>query len=132
MLKLKFLVKILKLGPFCRYKTKLYEPRLGLCSNWLARLEPNSEINFWVQEGTFSFNYNEPMILIGPGTGVAPFRSLLLEKASKNENLSNCVLFFGCRYQEKDYHCRKDFEMLSQKYDLKLFCAFSRDQDNKV
>ena len=115
-----------------KYKTKLMEPRLGLCSNWLARLKVGVPVMYWIQKGTFKFDWNKPMILIGPGTGVAPFRSLLMEKAFTNGNLKDCLLFFGCRNREKDYHCQKDFETLARDYNLKVFCAFSRDQENKV
>lgn len=115
-----------------QYKTKLIEPRLGLCSNWVTTLKVEDQVIFWIQKGTFKFNYDKPMILIGPGTGVAPFRALLLEKATLSKDLSNCVLFFGCRYKQKDYHCKEDFEYLSKEYNLKMFCAFSRDQAHKV
>lgn len=114
------------------YKTKLLEHRLGLCSNWLASLDVGSKIIFWVQKGTFEFPFNVPKILIGPGTGIAPFRSLLLEEAAKKEDLSLCLLFFGCRHKDKDYHCKDDFIHMADKAGLKLFCAFSRDQQHKV
>ncbi|XP_076162157.1 NADPH-dependent diflavin oxidoreductase 1-like [Ptiloglossa arizonensis] len=115
-----------------KYKTKLLEPRYGLCSNWLATLTKGDKVLFSIQKGTFKFEYNKPMILIGPGTGVAPFRSLLLDKSSLHNDLKNCVLFFGCRNKEKDNHCKNDFEYLSQKMHLNLFCAFSRDQKHKI
>lgn len=115
-----------------KFKTRLMEPRFGLCSKWLASLKNNSKVIFWLQKGTFRFDNNKPMILIGPGTGVAPFRSLLLEKAKEGKDLKECVLFFGCRNKNKDYHCKEDFERLSKKNNLKVFCAFSRDQDHKM
>ncbi|XP_012283696.1 NADPH-dependent diflavin oxidoreductase 1 isoform X2 [Orussus abietinus] len=115
-----------------KYKTKLLEPRLGLCSNWLASLTPGERVIFWIQKGTFKFDYSKPMILIGPGTGVAPFRSLLLDKAVTNKNLNDCILFFGCRNEKRDYHCKEDFEFLMQNRNLRLFCAFSRDQADKI
>ncbi|CAK9811444.1 NADPH-dependent diflavin oxidoreductase 1 [Anthophora plagiata] len=115
-----------------KYKTKLLEPRYGLCSNWLANLTEGSKIIFWIQKGTFKFVYDRPMIFIGPGTGVAPFRSVLLDKSSLDDDLRDCALFFGCRNKEKDYHCKEDFEYLSQRKSLNLFCAFSRDQDYKI
>lgn len=115
-----------------KYKTKLIESRLGLCSNWLANLNIGDSVIYWIQKGTFKFDYEKPMILIGPGTGVAPFRSLLLEKAANHKNLKDCLLFFGCRNQEKDYHCRQDFVKMCKNNNLKMFCAFSRDQEAKV
>lgn len=115
-----------------KYKTKLVEPRFGLCSNWLASLRKHNELIFWIEKGTFKFAFDRPMILIGPGTGVAPFRSLLLERAALGKNLQNTALFFGCRNKEKDFHCQKDFEKLVNENRLNLFCAFSRDQDSKI
>ncbi|XP_043664298.1 NADPH-dependent diflavin oxidoreductase 1 isoform X2 [Vespula pensylvanica] len=114
------------------YKTKLFERRLGLCSNWLANLKVKSKIIFWIRKGTFIFPSNVPKILIGPGTGIAPFRSLLLEKAAMKQDLTTCLLFFGCRYKDKDYHCKEDFINLTSTTGLKLFCAFSRDQEHKI
>lgn len=115
-----------------KYKTKLLEPRYGLCSNWLASLKKEDKIIFWIQKGTFKFEYNKPMIFIGPGTGIAPFRSAILDKCALDDNLNDCVLFFGCRNKKKDYHCKDDFEYLSLKKGLNLFCAFSRDQEHKI
>ncbi|XP_031786787.1 NADPH-dependent diflavin oxidoreductase 1 isoform X8 [Nasonia vitripennis] len=115
-----------------RYKTKLVDTRYGLCSNWLATLKSNEKAVFWIQKGTFKFDYEKPMILVGPGTGIAPFRSLLLDKAAKDGDLSSCLVFFGCRNEKKDYHCEDDFRLLTAKYGLKLFCAFSRDQPDKI
>ncbi|XP_035717328.1 NADPH-dependent diflavin oxidoreductase 1-like [Vespa mandarinia] len=114
------------------YKTKLIERRLGLCSNWLANLKVKSKIIFWIRKGTFIFPSNVPKILIGPGTGIAPFRSLLLEKAATKQDLTTCLLFFGCRYKDKDYHFKEDFINLTSTTGLKLFCAFSRDQEHKI
>lgn len=115
-----------------KYKTKLLEPRYGLCSNWLASLKKEDKIIFWIQKGTFKFEYNKPMIFIGPGTGIAPFRSAILDKCALDDNLNDCVLFFGCRNKKKDYHCKDDFEYLSLQKGLNLFCAFSRDQEHKM
>lgn len=115
-----------------QYKTKLREPRFGICSNWLANLKPGDHAIFWIQKGTFKFEYQKPMILVGPGTGIAPFRALLLDKAAIDRELSSCIVFFGCRNKEKDFHCKEDFSVFIEKYSLNLFCAFSRDQPEKM
>ncbi|GAB1863148.1 NADPH-dependent diflavin oxidoreductase 1 [Camponotus japonicus] len=110
--------------------TKLLEKRFGLCSTWLNNLKINDKVTFRIQKGTFRFEDNKPIIMIGPETGVAPFRSFLLEEEEKKKNLKECVLFFGCRKKDKDYHCREDFERLAEKTNLKVFCAFY--QDHKI
>ena len=47
-----------------------------------------------------------PLICVGPGTGVAPFRSFLHERAAVKRAgaaVAPCTLFFGCRYRGKDF-----------------------------
>jgi len=123
-----------------RYKTKLFEPRLGVCSNWLASLDPQvdsdrSKALIWTRGGTMSFPATAtPMILIGPGTGVAPFRSLIHHRAATVKASSDCLLFlfFGCRHQSKDFYCATEWSDLEARGLLKLFPAFSRDQEEKI
>lgn len=71
--------------------------------------------------------------MVGPGTGVAPFRSYLCEEQVKNvRDATTLALFFGCRSKNHDYHCKEDFERLADNGKLTLFCAFSRDQEHKM
>ncbi|KAG8010965.1 NADPH-dependent diflavin oxidoreductase 1 [Nibea albiflora] len=72
------------------YKTKMYKPRRGLCSTWLASLDPAQgevHVPLWVKKGTMKFPKEEdtPVIMVGPGTGVAPFRSALQERAAQGK-----------------------------------------------
>lgn len=124
--KIEILVAVIK------YRTRLLEPRFGLCSKWLKNLKKDDDVIFRIQKGTFRFEDNKPIILIGPGTGVAPFRSFLLEKEKELKDLKECVLFFGCRYRFKDYYWEKEFARISRRTNLKVFCAFSRHQDYKM
>ncbi|KAJ0170759.1 hypothetical protein K1T71_013531 [Dendrolimus kikuchii] len=74
-----------------------------------------------------------PCIMIGPGTGLAPFRSLLQERMYKQTASRETLhLFFGCRYKEKDFHCKEELEKMTADGHLTLYCAFSRDQDDKI
>lgn len=116
------------------YKTILHKPRRGLCSNWLKSLQVGDEIKGWIREGTFKVpKPGVPLIMVGPGTGIAPFRSILMEREIMMEEHGETLLFFGCRSKMADYHFREDFErMVSNGYLKKLFCAFSRDQENKI
>lgn len=77
---------------------------------------------------------NTPIIMIGPGTGVAPFigflqhRELILKASNDQEPLGESWLFFGCRHKEKDYLYRKELECyLSTGVLSHLFLSFSRD-----
>uniref|UniRef100_A0A8C6TBA7 NADPH-dependent diflavin oxidoreductase 1 n=1 Tax=Neogobius melanostomus TaxID=47308 RepID=A0A8C6TBA7_9GOBI len=117
------------------YKTKLYKPRKGLCSNWLASLDPNKEdiyVPLWVKKGTLKFPRDEdtPVIMVGPGTGVAPFRSAIQERTA--DGITGNVLFFGCRSQSKDFFFRAEWEKKIKARQLTLLTAFSRDQEDKV
>lgn len=117
------------------YKTKLYKPRKGLCSNWLASLDPNKGdvyVPLWVKKGTLKFpkDKDTPVIMVGPGTGVAPFRSAIQERTAE-EKAAN-ILFFGCRSQSKDFYFRAEWENKINAGQLTLFTAFSRDQEDKV
>lgn len=89
--------------------------------------------------GSFSppSDLSKPQILVGPGTGVAPFRGFLqhrrhqLEEA--NGSVDNVYLYFGCRREDEDYLYRSDLETFKADGTLhRLRVAFSRAQENKV
>uniref|UniRef100_A0A8C3ALA1 NADPH-dependent diflavin oxidoreductase 1 n=1 Tax=Cyclopterus lumpus TaxID=8103 RepID=A0A8C3ALA1_CYCLU len=117
------------------YKTKMYKPRRGLCSSWLASMDPaQGEVYVpqWVKKGTLKFpkEKNTPVIMAGPGTGVAPFRSALQERMAEGKNAN--ILFFGCRSETKDFYFRSEWEDMIKTGHLTLITAFSRDQEEKV
>ncbi|XP_050436997.1 NADPH-dependent diflavin oxidoreductase 1 [Adelges cooleyi] len=118
-----------------RYKTKLVAKRFGLCSNWLAGLVSGDKIPAWIHKGTFKFPYSRScnVIMIGPGTGVAPFRSYVYESTTKGSGDAETLhLYFGARNRFGDFHCVNDWEKLVDDGKLTLYTAFSRDQDHKV
>ncbi|XP_042335285.1 NADPH-dependent diflavin oxidoreductase 1 [Sceloporus undulatus] len=118
-----------------RYKTFLSKPRRGLCSTWLASLDPQNEaarVPLWVKKGGMKFpaEPETPVVLIGPGTGVAPFRAAIQERVTQGKQ-GNC-LFFGCRQKAKDFYCQEEWEELVKRGFMMLFVAFSRDQEEKI
>ncbi|XP_054030534.1 NADPH-dependent diflavin oxidoreductase 1 [Dryobates pubescens] len=118
-----------------QYKTRLSKPRRGLCSSWLASLNPEQGdvwVPLWVKKGGLKFpaDPDTPVVMIGPGTGVAPFRAAIQERVAQGRRGN--FLFFGCRQRSKDFYCREDWEELVAKGFLTLFTAFSRDQEEKV
>ncbi|XP_070780851.1 NADPH-dependent diflavin oxidoreductase 1 [Enoplosus armatus] len=117
------------------YKTKMYKMRRGLCSTWLASLDPAQEevyVPLWVKKGSLKFpkEKDTPVIMVGPGTGVAPFRSALQERIAVGKTAN--VLFFGCRSESKDFYFSSEWEEMTKAGHLTLFTAFSRDQEEKV
>ncbi|XP_021921277.1 methionine synthase reductase-like isoform X2 [Zootermopsis nevadensis] len=75
-----------------------------------------------------------PIILIGPGTGVAPFMGFLRHRQAKQRRSSELVfgevwLFFGCRFEDKDFLYRSELEKYIEDGILThLFVSFSREK----
>ncbi|KAK4126138.1 hypothetical protein N657DRAFT_654586 [Parathielavia appendiculata] len=79
----------------------------------------------------------KPIIMVGPGTGVAPFRGFVRERKRMAENgqaVGKTILFFGCRKSTEDFLYEKDWEeakqVLGDKFEIVL--AFSREGPKKV
>ena len=80
-------------------------------------------------------NLVKPVIMVGPGTGIAPFRGFLQERAKKRvdgKSIGPNVLFFGCRNREEDFLYDDDLKQFQSTGDLELFTAFSRETSQKV
>jgi sulfite reductase (NADPH) flavoprotein alpha-component len=75
---------------------------------------------------------NTPLIMIGPGTGVAPFRAFLQERKAAGAKGKNW-LFFGAQREKCDYAYGDEFKKLKRDGFLtRLDCAWSRDQAHKI
>jgi cytochrome P450/NADPH-cytochrome P450 reductase len=82
----------------------------GICSNYLAAQPIDSTLYAFVRRPTIPFrppdNPHTPMIMVGPGTGVAPFRGFLQERAALKKRgvpVGPSLLFFGCRDPLQDF-----------------------------
>ncbi|XP_043243953.1 NADPH-dependent diflavin oxidoreductase 1-like [Amphibalanus amphitrite] len=117
-----------------RYRSRLAAPRRGLCSTWLSRLPVGHSVTVSVRPGTLRFpaEPDRPVVMIGPGTGVAPFRSYIAEETAETDRPRPLCLFFGCRNQTADLFFGDEWQRLEDDNKLQLFCAFSRDQENKI
>jgi sulfite reductase (NADPH) flavoprotein alpha-component len=75
---------------------------------------------------------NTPLIMIGPGTGIAPFRAFLQDRQATGAKGKNW-LFFGAQREKCDYAYQEDWERFTRDGLLtKLDCAWSRDQTHKI
>nr|OQO24117.1 NADPH--cytochrome P450 reductase [Rachicladosporium sp. CCFEE 5018] len=80
---------------------------------------------------------SKPVIMVGPGTGVAPFRAFVQERAqqAKNgENVGKTLLFFGCRRKTEDFMYEEEWKQWGADLgdNFELITAFSRDGPKKV
>lgn len=126
--------KIQILVAVVEYKTRLVETRKGTCSYWLSTLKPDTEdirIPIWIKKGSFKFDWSKPLICVGPGTGVAPFRSIINERIV-NHDLKNNHLYFGCRSEQADCYFKAEWEKYVEQNSLELNIAFSQANENKV
>ena len=114
------------------FKTKtLVAPRLGLCSNWLSRLAKDRKVPIWIKKGTLTFpeSTNAPVVMIGPGTGIAPFRAYASKEMNYKSNRERrLVVYFGCRNKHKDFYFEAEWTKMQEHFNnFSLFTAFSRD-----
>jgi len=112
------------------------EQRFGVASHFLTQLaqESTTHIPIYVQPSHSFFLPEDPdasIIMVGPGTGVAPFRAFMQERLSQKAPGKNW-LFFGERNRESDYFYSEYFDELSACKNLRLDLAFSRDQAEKI
>ncbi len=106
----------------------------GLCSGYLSHLSEGNEVLFFIQKND-NFRLppeDAPLIMIGPGTGIAPFRSFLFEREAASAVGKNW-LFFGERNFVSDFYYQAEFlQMMETGVLQKLNTAFSRDTNKKI
>lgn len=109
--------------------------REGVASTYLKDRVPIGEsLRIFVSRNNnfrLPVDHRRPVVMIGAGTGIAPYMAFLEERVFGNALGAN-VLFFGCRHAEHDFLYRDRLEAYVQKQQLKLYTAFSRDQPEKV
>ena len=107
----------------------------GVCSTFLADdCTPGDNIKvFFTPNKSFRLpDENKDIIMIGPGTGIAPFRAFLQEREYRNSSGKNW-LFFGDQTKNNDFIYKNELEDFTSSGVLnKLDLAFSRDQKNKI
>ena len=118
-----------------RYRGVDGAERGGVCSTFLADRAADASVPIFLQPSPH-FRPPEdgavPMIMVGPGTGVAPFRGFLQERRALGHRGANW-LFFGDQHRAENYYYRDDLEdMVADGLLSRLDLAFSRDQAERV
>ncbi|CAI5731945.1 unnamed protein product [Hyaloperonospora brassicae] len=135
----------------------------GVCSNYLGRLHPLVDhahdkkkrdsrpgeqgtkklrewpsVRMFIRASTFRLPQDPltPIILVGPGTGVAPMRAFLHERAKQRKEgatVGKSIMYFGCRRRDEDFIYKDELDGFVKSGVLsELHLAFSREQENKV
>ena len=111
----------------------------GVCSNYLARRRNGDTIHATIRETKAGFRLpadpSVPIIMIGPGTGLAPFRGFLQERAAqkaKGAKLGQAMLFFGCRHPDQDFLYADELKAFAADGVAELHTAFSRAEGPKT
>jgi NADPH-dependent sulfite reductase flavoprotein alpha-component len=118
-----------------RYRGADGGQRGGVCSTFLADRAAPAPVPVFLQRSPH-FRPPEdgatPMIMVGPGTGIAPFRGFLQERRALGQTGRNW-LFFGDRRRSENFYYRDDFEdMVRDGLLNRMDLAFSRDQADRV
>lgn len=107
--------------------------RKGVCSTFLAERAGNAPIPVFPNTSKFRLpeDGNTPILMVGPGTGIAPFRAFLQERKAVGAKGPNW-LFFGSQHEHCNYFYREELDDLKRDGVLtRLDCAWSRDQTGK-
>ncbi|PGV50978.1 NADPH--cytochrome reductase [Bacillus cereus] len=108
----------------------------GIASTYLAQLKEGDSITCFISNSQSGFelpkNPKTPIIMVGPGTGIAPFRGFLQARKSmkiNGESLGEAHLYFGCRSPKEDYLYQEELGQTQKEGIVALHTAFSRMKD---
>src|SRR3979409_2599951 len=111
----------------------------GICSNYLAGRRAGETSHATVRETRAGFRRPDdpavPIIMVGPGAGLAPFRGFLQERAAlkaKGASLGPAMLFFGCRHPDQDFLYADELKAFAADGIAELHTAFSRSDGPKT
>jgi len=109
--------------------------RKGVASSFLAERADNVPVPVYPSSAKHFHmpkNPDTPIIMIGPGTGIAPFRAFLQDRQAVGAKGKNW-LYFGAQREKCDYAYKEDFDRFKRDGILTRFdCAWSRDQAHKI
>ncbi|XP_078271813.1 nitric oxide synthase 3-like [Rhinoraja longicauda] len=114
--------------------------RHGVCSSWLDRISPGDPVCCYIRRAPLFHLPDDPRVpcvLVGPGTGVAPFRGFwqqrLFEIQHRGQAPCPMTLVFGCRRSDQDHIYQEEMlEARDSGVFTEICTAYSRDQNTKV
>ncbi|KAK4625115.1 NADPH-dependent diflavin oxidoreductase 1 [Fulvia fulva] len=117
-----------------------YRRRYGVCTRYVTALEAKQQIKIGIHSGYLDVQPSElqsPVVMVGPGTGLAPMRSMAHQRLAwarddskrSAHSLDGDMLFFGCRSENADYFFRDEWDRFATNDGLAVCTAFSRDKD---
>ncbi|XP_039746679.1 nitric oxide synthase-like protein isoform X1 [Pararge aegeria] len=109
----------------------------GVCSNYLMDRKPGDEVYLFIRSAPnfhLPHDLSVPLILIGPGTGIAPFRGFwhhrkALLNIRTRSNTGPVWLFFGCRTRTMDLYREEKEQAINDRVLSKVFLALSREKN---
>jgi len=120
------------------FETPLGVAMGGVCTTWLDGMEEGvSKVPIFMRSSSFRLpsKSTTPVVMIGPGTGVAPFRGFTQEREfqrSKGRPIGDTVLFFGAQKRAENFLYEEELTEWAEGPGNVLHTAFSRDQKAKV
>uniref|UniRef100_A0A8D8PWZ1 NADPH--cytochrome P450 reductase n=1 Tax=Cacopsylla melanoneura TaxID=428564 RepID=A0A8D8PWZ1_9HEMI len=125
------------------YTTPTGRLNKGVATNYLKTHckpepgQPQPKAPIFIRKSQFKLptRPSVPIIMIGPGTGIAPFRGFIQERdlaRSEGKEVGDTILYFGCRRRNEDYLYGDELENYVKNGTLKLHVAFSRETAQKV
>ncbi|HEY2712622.1 MAG TPA: sulfite reductase subunit alpha [Chthoniobacterales bacterium] len=108
--------------------------RKGVCSTFLGDRCAECPVPIFPSKSKFHLpeDGDAPIIMVGPGTGVAPFRAFLQERQVTGAR-GRSWLFFGAQREKSDFYYQEEFEkFMADGWLTRLDTAFSRDQAHKI
>lgn len=122
-----------------QYKTDNNRIHKGVCTTWLQKQVPKEGsslfVPIFVEKAIFRLPKDPkiPVVMVGPGTGLAPFRGFIQDRelTFKQGNKTENLLFFGCRNRNIDFIYREELEQAVAEGYLTLSVAFSRESPEK-
>lgn len=125
-----------------KYETPTGRINKGVATTFLAQKHPHDgeplpRVPIYIRKSQFRLPTKPeiPILMVGPGTGLAPFRGFIQERQfckDEGKEVGETILYFGCRKKSEDFIYQEELETYVNSGVLTMKVAFSRDQAHKI